>query len=201
MAWTNPTTRSTGNLITASIWNTDLVDNLVYLKSSINAQIQIDADAWTASITDGASQNVVEMTTNDVTVSHLEFANSGGKVYAERKVVMPGDYNSGTVTATFYWTVNSTSTNSVVWGLQARSFANSAALDQAYGTAQEVTSAGTGSVDRLIKTSATSAITIAGSPAPNAFTMFKVYRDSGHASDTLAATARLLSVLIEYTRT
>lgn len=32
MAWTNPTTRSTGNLITASIWNTDLVDNLNYLK-------------------------------------------------------------------------------------------------------------------------------------------------------------------------
>jgi hypothetical protein len=33
MAWTTPTSRTTGNLITASIWNTDLVDNLVYLKS------------------------------------------------------------------------------------------------------------------------------------------------------------------------
>jgi|SRR5215471_4368249 len=35
MAWTTPTTRSTGNLITASIWNTDLVDNLILLKTSI----------------------------------------------------------------------------------------------------------------------------------------------------------------------
>jgi hypothetical protein len=34
MAWTNPTTRSTGNLITASIWNTDLVDNLNYIHST-----------------------------------------------------------------------------------------------------------------------------------------------------------------------
>jgi hypothetical protein len=30
--WTNPTTRSTGALISASIWNTDLVENLKYLK-------------------------------------------------------------------------------------------------------------------------------------------------------------------------
>ncbi len=34
MAWTAPTTRSTSDLITASIWNTDLVDNLAYLKGT-----------------------------------------------------------------------------------------------------------------------------------------------------------------------
>lgn len=32
MGWTAPTTRSTGDLITAAIWNTDLVNNLTYLK-------------------------------------------------------------------------------------------------------------------------------------------------------------------------
>ncbi len=32
MAWTTPTSRSTGDLITAGIYNTDLVDNLTYLK-------------------------------------------------------------------------------------------------------------------------------------------------------------------------
>jgi hypothetical protein len=32
MAWTTPTTRTTGTLITASIWNTDLVDDLVALR-------------------------------------------------------------------------------------------------------------------------------------------------------------------------
>jgi hypothetical protein len=31
LAWTNPTTRSTGNTITASIWNADVVDNLDWL--------------------------------------------------------------------------------------------------------------------------------------------------------------------------
>lgn len=33
MAWTTPTTRSTNDLITASIWNTDLVNNLLALKA------------------------------------------------------------------------------------------------------------------------------------------------------------------------
>jgi hypothetical protein len=31
MTWTDPTTRSTGDLITAAIWNQDVVDNLDYL--------------------------------------------------------------------------------------------------------------------------------------------------------------------------
>jgi hypothetical protein len=33
MAWTTPTTRATGDLITSSIWNTDLVNNLLYLST------------------------------------------------------------------------------------------------------------------------------------------------------------------------
>jgi hypothetical protein len=36
MGWTLPTTRSIGDLITAAIWNTDLKDNLILLKTSIN---------------------------------------------------------------------------------------------------------------------------------------------------------------------
>jgi len=38
MAWTAPTTRSTGDLITASNWNTDLVDNLTYLKTETDTK-------------------------------------------------------------------------------------------------------------------------------------------------------------------
>jgi|SRR5215471_4069234 len=35
MVWTTPTARTTGELITASIWNTDVKDNLLLLKTSI----------------------------------------------------------------------------------------------------------------------------------------------------------------------
>lgn len=35
MAWTSPTTRATGDLITASIWNTDIVNNLLMTAPAI----------------------------------------------------------------------------------------------------------------------------------------------------------------------
>lgn len=35
MAWTTPTTRSTGDLVTAAIWNTDMVDNLIHLHDGL----------------------------------------------------------------------------------------------------------------------------------------------------------------------
>lgn len=43
MAWTTPSVRSTGDLITASIWNTDLKDNLRYLKG-MDGQVTIEDD-------------------------------------------------------------------------------------------------------------------------------------------------------------
>ncbi len=49
MAWTAPSTRSTGDLITASIWNTDLTDNLAYLKTEMDKAILKDGTvAFTA---------------------------------------------------------------------------------------------------------------------------------------------------------
>lgn len=44
MSWTTPTVRSTGDLITSSIWNTDLVDNLAYLKGEAGLNIEFEDD-------------------------------------------------------------------------------------------------------------------------------------------------------------
>lgn len=63
MAWTSPTTRSTNDLITASIWNTDLVNNLLALKSpptasyvfggpySTTSTSEVDVDTTNLSLT------------------------------------------------------------------------------------------------------------------------------------------------------
>ena len=53
MAWIAPTTRATGILITASIWNTDIVDNLVALKAppSANYVLNEGSDYTTTSTT------------------------------------------------------------------------------------------------------------------------------------------------------
>lgn len=44
MSWTTPTVRATGYLVTASDWNTDIVDNLAYLKGEAGENIELEDD-------------------------------------------------------------------------------------------------------------------------------------------------------------
>lgn len=58
MAWTTPTSRSYNDLITESIWNTDLVDNLIYLKSKADRRIAVKTViSPTASLSTGTDKN------------------------------------------------------------------------------------------------------------------------------------------------
>ena len=111
---------------------------------------------------------------------------------------MPANYAGGTVTARFVWTANSTSTNSVLWGCDARAFGNDVTIDQAFGTPQEITDANTATAYQVHISDPTPAITIAGTPAAGQMVQFRVYRNSASGSDTLAATANLLQVIISY---
>lgn len=194
----NPSAPGAGNDLPNSIVD-QMIENDNYLDSKINSQIQIGAGGWTPSVTNGASANSFETTTNALTISMLDFSNSGGKVYAEAGFVLPSDYDGGTITAKFHWLAQDASTNSVVWGCQGVAFADDDAIDTAYGTAQEVTDANLANGDVNIS-AATSAITIAGSPAAGEWAQIRIYRDSGNGSDDLAATASLLSVVLTYTR-
>lgn len=45
MAWTAPTTRATGDIITAAIWNTDVVDNLAFLGTHAHSGASGDGSA------------------------------------------------------------------------------------------------------------------------------------------------------------
>lgn len=114
---------------------------------------------------------------------------------------MPSDWNAGTITATFWWTATGTSTNSVVWALEARGYTDSQTIDQAFGTAQQVADAHTATALQAQVTGATSAITVGGSPAASGLVFFRVKRVPADASDTLAVDAMLIGVTISYTRT
>lgn len=52
MAWTTPSTRSYGNRITHTIWNTDLVDNLIYLKNYQDTYAPLPSKGSEVSLTD-----------------------------------------------------------------------------------------------------------------------------------------------------
>jgi hypothetical protein len=153
------------------------------------------------STTNGAATNTkVDTGTNDVDVYVLDFADGATKLFAQATVGMPSDWDGGTVTAAFYWTANSTSTNNALFGCAGRSYGNFETIDQAFGTEVTVTDALNGTANQVAISAATSAMTLAGTPAAGELAQFRVSRDPTSGSDTLAATVRLLGVMITYTR-
>ena len=200
MAWTTPYTWTVGEILTAAKMQTYVSDNLAYLKSSVSAQFWLSGASITPSATAPcAFPAQTEMPTNDVNIKTADFDQTTQE-HGEWAFALPSDYGGGTVTAVFHWTANSASTNSVIWGLQARCFTDDDALDQAFGTAQEVTDANKASAYDLNITSATAAITIAGTPAGGKYCQFKAYRKAADGSDTLAVDAKLIGIQINYTR-
>jgi hypothetical protein len=154
----------------------------------------IPASAWIPRTTGGCGVDSREIgATNRANVDELLF-DTATEEFAQALVVMPSNYNNSTLTARFYWTASSGS-GGVAWGLGGRAYGDDDALDQASGTRQVVT-------DTLITandvhvTSATSAITIDGTPAANKAINYQISREVGNASDTLAVDARLLGVEI-----
>jgi hypothetical protein len=157
------------------------------------------AGGWPSTTSGCATPIQIEYGTNDVDLYVADFDPSSDE-YMQWTLVMPSDYDAGTITAVFYWMANSASTNSVVWGLQGRSYADSDAIDQAWGTAQTVTDANNAQNDVNIS-SATAAITIGGGPAASELVQIRAYRDADNVSDNLATDARLVAVRITFTRT
>jgi hypothetical protein len=153
----------------------------------------IPASAWIPKTTAGCGVDSRETTTNDQNFDELLF-DAGTDEFADALVVMPSNYNNGTITARFYWTAASGS-GGVAWAIQGRAFANDDALDTAAGTAQLVTDTLIAANDMHV-TSATSAVTIGGTPAANTPIQFTIYRDVSDAGDDLAVDARLLGVEI-----
>lgn len=98
--WTAPTTRSTGDLISASIWNTDLVSNLSYLKDSpvFDGDVSVGDDLLLTS-----SGAVINFNGGDVTITHssnqLAFAGAATAYSFSDGRVLIGTTTARTLTA------------------------------------------------------------------------------------------------------
>lgn len=161
-------------------------------------QINILAGGIFLALSNGASQTQQYVSgTNFVDAFFVDFAAST-QSYIVIGMPMPADWDGGTVYFVPYWQANSSSTNSVVIGLQARAWADGDTYDQAYGTAQEVTDANHGMYVMNIG-APSSPVTIAGSASPGAWVQWRIYR-LGSGSDNLAATLRLMGLRVHYGR-
>ena len=161
-----------------------------------STNLWIAASQWIPRTTTGVGVDSTETTTNRQNFDQLLF-DAATDEFAQALVVMPSNYNAGTVTGRFYWTASSGS-GAVVWGLQGLAYSDDDALDTATGTAQTVTDTLLAANDMMIS-GATSAITIGGTPGANKAVQFQIYRDADAGGDTLAVDARLLGVEISYT--
>lgn len=159
--------------------------------------IWIPAVAMYGRTTNGAAAGSAESTTNKVMTKSLDF-DSATQEFAQFAIQFPKSWNEGTVTFQPVWTATSGAGDGVVFGLAGVALSNDDLIDTAFGTAQT-------SADVLIATTdihvgpASSAITIAGTPAASDWVAFQINRTVADASDTLVGDARLLGLRLFYT--
>ena len=180
----------TGVPLTASDFESGVIDG--------KNTIWIPAVAMYGNTTNGADAQQVELTATQPELKVLDF-DASTKEYAQFAVAFPKSWNEGTITFQVYFTANSTNTGNAIFGLQAVSASDNDAIDSAFGTAQEVTKAHSGTANDLNVSSESSLVTIAGTPAEADQILFQVYRDAADGSDTLTADARLLGIKIFFT--
>lgn len=162
--------------------------------------IWLSAAGMWPSITAGCAYNTrIEMATNRQNFYVLDFDQTTQE-HAECNLKMPTDWDGGVLYARFHWTANDATADAVRWALQGRAYGDGEALDQAWGTAVAVTDENAGAAYRLRISAQSAAITLAGTPTASEQTHFRVYRDITVASN-MAADARLIGVMIYYTRT
>ncbi len=152
------------------------------------------AGGWPSTSVGAAEPTKTEYVTNDVDLYEIAFDGTTDE-FAQWSVLMPGDWDGGSVTATFYWTAAAGS-GTVIWYLQGRSYGDNEALDQAWGTEQIATDT-IQTVAYMHISPVTPAITLAGTPAAGEWVQFRAYRDA--SVDTSTNDAELLGVKVVYT--
>ena len=160
--------------------------------------IYIPAAAMVAASTNGAARGTTEETTNAHNYSTLNFDATTDE-YACFEILMPKDWNEGTLTFQVVWTTTATDTDGVAWGLQAVAVADGDDSDVAYGTAVVVTDDAQSNAGDVLITAESSAVTVAGTPAAGELTQFRIFRDVSDANDDMTEDALLRGVRIYYT--
>lgn len=156
----------------------------------------IPATALFPATTNGCAAHAQgETTTNKINYKYLAF-DASTEEYAWIHLPTPDNWDLSTVTITFHWTFASSS-GDVIWGAAGLCRSNDDALDTALGTAQTVTDTALTAGDEHT-TSATSAITIGGTPAKGDKLYLRVYRDADAGGDTLGADAYLMGITVKY---
>jgi hypothetical protein len=162
------------------------------------ATIRLGAGGALPTATLGATEaSPAETSTNKINYQYLDFDPATQK-YCQWQFSMPHDYDGGTITAKVKWGAAS-GAGDAIWGIQGVCIGDSVALDSAFGSAVEVTDTLVATADLQVS-AATGAITLAGTPVADKWTVIQLYRKAADGSDTLTTNARMVEVLLTYAR-
>ena len=158
--------------------------------------IYVPAAAMYPETTNGCSDLEQVELSNGPELKCLDFA-ADADDFAQFQVIFPKSWNEGTVTFQAFFTVTGTNTGTVAWGLAARSYADSADLNTAFGTQVVATAkAHSGTSNDIDVAAVSGAVTIAGAAA-DCLTIFQIARDI--SADTQTGAARLLGIKLFFT--
>jgi len=166
--------------------------------------IWVPAKNMFPSSTAGADMEDADYSSNVMTHVVALFAGLTADENAEFTLVLPEEWNLGTIKAKVYWAPGDSAANVgefVRFSLAAGALSNDDAIDTALGSAQTMDDAVIADDDMHV-TPASAAITIAGTPALNDLIHFKLTRDYDYAGAGTAmdVDARVFGVLIQYKR-
>ena len=159
--------------------------------------LYIPAEAFSPRTTSGCSALTKrEIPTSLINIQTLNFDQTNQE-FSQYMMVMPRNWNRGTLTAKVVWTAaGGTAAQTVQWGISAGAYGDGDLLTAALGTAITVDDA-FDAVNKIHTTDATSAITVGGSPADGDLIVIQVSRNP--ASDNLAADAEFKGLFITLT--
>ena len=163
--------------------------------------VYIDAGAMVPCTTAPAASGTNEYATDKAEMDYFAFDGGATEERIQFKMVLPNDWNAGTVKVKLHWSsaTGSTAGDTVEWSVKAISLANDGTIATAFGTEQVISDtllADSGA--KMQTTGATPAITIASATA-GAVTCFEVYRNTS-GTDDMAEDAWLFGLEIQYTK-
>ena len=182
---------------TGEVQAVDAADATGAVKIAGLETIFVPATAMFGTTTNGAEANAVETTATSPEMKVLDFDASTAE-YAQFSIAMPKSWNEGTVTFQAFWSPSTTNTGDCLIGLQGVSVANDSTSDVVFGTAIDVTDTGTGTVEDVLVSPVSAAVTIA-SAAADTYTYFQVVRNAAAGGDTFTGDVRLLGIKLFYT--
>lgn len=165
------------------------------MKASLTFEQWIFAKDFISRTTNGAAIADRELATNDIMIKTAAFdttTSEGIGFWWHPKHT----WDASTVTFAVAWTnASGGAAETIDFDLAGRSYADDDAIDQALGTAQNVTDTWTAQNDYQIS-AFSSAITLAGTPADGQANYFQLSRDT--AADNLTGDAEIIAVILRY---